>query len=103
MTSQNLKAELSPLALRVECRIGHRGESLPARFFLGGRAIEILDIVDRWVGHDQRYFKVQGDDRDVYILRHDNHKHEWELTLFSREDYWAAPVKPLPTHSKRQI
>jgi hypothetical protein len=57
--------------IRVECYAGHRGEESPRRFFLGERAIEVVDIVDRWLDPAHRYFKVRGDDGGVYILRHD--------------------------------
>jgi hypothetical protein len=43
----------------------------PLRFFLEDRAVEVAAVLDAWVGPDHRYFKVKGDDGDVYILRHD--------------------------------
>jgi len=69
--------------IRVECYAGHRGEETPRRFFLGDRKIEVTGVLDRWLAPDHRYFKVRGDDGDIYILRHDTAKERWELTLFS--------------------
>ena len=69
-------------SLRVECYAGHRGEEVPQRFFLGARAVEITEVVDRWLAPECRYFKVRGDDGGVYILRHDAPKDFWEMTLF---------------------
>lgn len=69
-------------SIRVECYAGHRGEESPRRFFLGERAIEVVEIVDRWLAPAHRYFKVSGDDGGVYILRHDVPKDVWEMTLF---------------------
>jgi len=63
------------------------GDELPLRFTLGARALEIVDIVDRWLGPDARHFKVQADDGDTYILRYDLDARAWELTLFCRRDY----------------
>ena len=76
-----------PITIRVECHAGPRGEESPRRFYLGANEIAIVDIVDRWLGPNLRYFKVRAAERDVYILRHDNQTQQWEITLFSREDY----------------
>jgi hypothetical protein len=69
-------------SIRVECYAGHRGEEAPRRFYLGTRAIEVTEIVDRWLDPAHRYFKVRGDDGGVYILRHDVPEDFWEMTLF---------------------
>lgn len=68
--------------IRVDCYAGHRGEETPRRFFLGEREIEVMDVVDRWLDPQYRYFKVRGSDGGVYILRHDVPKDHWEMTLF---------------------
>ncbi len=68
--------------IEVECYAGYRGEETPRRFRLGGRRIEIRDVLDRWLSPDHRYFKVRGDDGALYLLRHDTASGSWELTLF---------------------
>lgn len=68
--------------LRVECYAGHRGDEAPRRFFLGARAVEVTEVVDRWLAPEHRYFKVRGDDDGVYILRYDVPRDFWEMTLF---------------------
>jgi hypothetical protein len=68
------------LAVRVECHAGYRGEETPRRFWIEERAIAVADVLDRWLAPDHRYFKVRGDDGDVYILRHDSAADRWELT-----------------------
>jgi hypothetical protein len=78
-------------AIRVECCAGHRGQPTPERFFLGPREIGVAEVVDRWFGADHRYFKVRGDDGDVYILRHEPGLEHWELTLFTS----AASTRPI--------
>ena len=70
-------------AIRVEACAGHRGETTPRRFYLGPRQVEVAEVVDRWLGWERRYFKVRGDDGDVYILRHEPLLDRWELTLFA--------------------
>ena len=70
------------LTLRVECHAGSRGEETPRRFHIGTRTIEVIEVVDRWLSPDHRYFKVLGDDEGIYILRYDTSANRWELTLF---------------------
>ena len=68
--------------LKVDCYAGYRGEETPRRFSIGPRELEVVELIDRWLAPDHRYFKVRGDDGAVYILRHDVASWEWELTLF---------------------
>lgn len=68
--------------IRVECYAGHRGEETPRRFHLGKRKIEVLQVMDRWIAPDHRYFKVFADDGGTYILRYDALSDHWELTLY---------------------
>lgn len=72
----------SDLNIRVECYAGYRGEETPRRFFLGSRLVEVLEVVDRWLAPDYRYFKIRSGDGSIYILRHDVVSGRWELTLF---------------------
>ncbi len=73
---------MTGLSLRVQCYTGYRGEDTPQRFFLGARPVEVVEVIDRWLALDHRYFKVRGDDTGVYILHHDVAFEYWELTLF---------------------
>lgn len=70
------------LTLRVECHAGYRGEETPRRFHIGTRTIEVLEVIDRWLAPEHRYFKVLGDDKGIYILHYDTTANRWELTLF---------------------
>jgi hypothetical protein len=51
---------------------------------VGDRRIEVIMVMDRWLAPDHRYFKLEGDDGDVYIVRHDVTADRWELTMFER-------------------
>jgi hypothetical protein len=73
------------LTTRVECYAGHRGEETPRALTVGDRRIEVVDVVDRWLAPDHRYFKLKGDDGDVYIVRYANATNSWELTMFNRD------------------
>jgi hypothetical protein len=68
------------LRVAVECYAGYRGEETPRRFRLGARRIEVLDVLDRWLDFEHRYFKLRGDDGALYILRHDAEPGVWEMT-----------------------
>jgi hypothetical protein len=70
--------------LRVDCYAGHRGEQTPRRFSLGGRAVEVGDVLDAWLAPDHRDFKLRGDDGACYILRNDVLDSRWELTMYDR-------------------
>jgi hypothetical protein len=52
------------------------------RFRFDGRRIEVIENLDRWFGADYVYFKVRGDDGNLYILRLDEACDAWELTMF---------------------
>jgi hypothetical protein len=75
---------IKPVPVRVECRPGQRGEGVPCAFLVGDRRVEVAEVLDWWPGHDHRYFKVQGSDGCLYILRHDTPSGEWEITLFEQ-------------------
>ena len=44
--------------------------------------VEIVENVDQWYGQDYCYFKIKGNDGNLYILRFDEGRAEWELTMF---------------------
>jgi hypothetical protein len=71
-------------AISVNCYAGYRGEETPRSFLLQERKIEVVEVVDRWLAPDHRYFKVRGDDGSIYIIRHDVVRDQWQLTLFDR-------------------
>jgi hypothetical protein len=72
------------MAIRVECYAGYRDEQEPLAFWLGERRLAVLGIVDRWFAPTQRWFKVEAEDGQLYVLRHDEQAGEWELAAFTR-------------------
>ncbi len=72
------------MKIRVECHAGYRAQELPQRLFLGLRQVAVMEIVDRWLDPEHRYFKMRGDDGGQYIIRNDVQGDHWELTLFDR-------------------
>jgi hypothetical protein len=79
------------MAARVECYAGYRGDEEPRRFFVGEHPVKVVEIVDRWLAPDHRYFKVEGSDRRVYMLRHFEEDDEWDVTELASadSDEWA--------------
>jgi hypothetical protein len=65
--------------ISVECYAGHRGDEEPRAFTLGERRFAVVEILDRWIGPDHRYFKVKVDDGRSFVLRHDEARQEWDL------------------------
>jgi hypothetical protein len=76
--------EARPVTIRVECYAGYRGEQEPMAFRLGERRLAVRAIVDRWYAPRQRWFRVEADDGDVYVLRHDEASGEWDLAAYRR-------------------
>jgi hypothetical protein len=81
------------MRIRVECYAGYRGEQEPTAFWLGERRIDVLEIVDRWLHPEHRYFKIRAPDARHYVLRHDERSGEWELAALVGEP--TPPATPL--------
>lgn len=71
-------------ALPVTCYAGYRGEEEPREFQLGERTVQVVEVLDRWLDPEYRYFKCRASDGDTYILRHDVRAHRWELTMYAK-------------------
>jgi hypothetical protein len=82
--------------VRVETFAGHGGVEMPRRVYFDERCIEVVDNLDQWHGLDYRYFKLRGDDGNLYILRLDEPCAEWSLTLFESARLQKPPEPPLP-------
>jgi hypothetical protein len=70
------------VTIRVECYDGYRGEQEPLAFWLGNRRLAVLAVEDRWFGPGQRWFKVDADDGNMYVLRHDEASSNWEIAAY---------------------
>jgi hypothetical protein len=77
------------------------GLSIPRKFHFNWRAIEVVEILDQWFGADHRYCKLKGSDGALYILRLDENRYEWSLTMFASQEAQAivahgAGMHPYP-------
>ncbi len=57
------------MKLRVECYAGRKADERPARFQIGEQVRMVEEVLDQWYGPNDSYFKVRGDDGNLYILR----------------------------------
>lgn len=69
--------------VHVQCRPGFGDAPEPAAFRLGERRFAVRTIVDRWFAPAQRWFKVEADDGDTYILHHDEATAAWQLVAYT--------------------
>ena len=63
------------MSVRVECYAGHKASERPVRFFLDGTEKRVEEIVERWRGPEDAFFRVRADDGRVYVLRHTPGEH----------------------------
>ncbi len=70
------------MKVRVLCYEGYKARETPRAFYIGENRLEVVEVVDRWLGEDYEYVKLSASDGNVYILRYDPAKDEWEITLF---------------------
>ena len=68
--------------IEVECYAGSRSEETPRQLLVGQTPIEVVEVLDRWLAPDHRYFKCLGADGATYIVRNDVQAGTWELTLY---------------------
>ena len=73
------------MKIRVEFYSGYKGEETPRRLVIGEQVIGVAKVLDQWLAPDHRYFKVEGADGSIYIVRHDMISLQWELTLFEEK------------------
>lgn len=65
--------------VRVVCYAGHKGDERPIRFFLKDKEYPIEEILDRWYGPEENYFKVRASNGAIYILRHQRSEDVWKV------------------------
>lgn len=75
------------MPIRVECYAGYRGEETPRRFEIGDLRVEVVEVVDRWLEREYRYFRVKGGNDKIYLLRYKTTRDSWELTASKSSFY----------------
>ena len=70
--------------VRVQCYSGAKANERPVRFELDGREYIVEDILDRWYGPNDTFFKLLADDKNIYILRYNPATDKWSLESFRK-------------------
>jgi hypothetical protein len=65
--------------VQVCCYAGRKADERPVRFRMAGRDYTVEEIIDRWYGPDDSFFKVLADDGKVYLLRHHTSTGTWSI------------------------
>ena len=69
----------------VECRNDPQQGEVPVRFGWPGRMHSVLELIDRWEGDEEIYFRVRADDHSTYILRRNRDSGVWQIHFFREE------------------
>jgi hypothetical protein len=77
--------------IQVETAAGAKGEVTPSSLHFDGRNIDVTDVVDRWWGAGDRYFKVTDSAQNTYVIRFDEQTGGWELLMFLSKRGAAIP------------
>ena len=78
--------------IRVDTTLDPDGAPRPRRLCFDDRRIDVAELRDRWDGRAYRYYKLIGEDRNVYILRCDEPQNKWTLVLYRSEAEEAAQL-----------
>jgi hypothetical protein len=70
------------MRLHVVCHAGYRGDETPRRLVVAERPLDVVEVLDRWIGPDHRYFKVRVTGGATFIVRQDLDSGEWELATY---------------------
>jgi len=54
----------------------------PVAFQVYNRRYRIKEIVDRWYGVGEVFFKVEADDNNIYLLKYEEGQGCWDLVFF---------------------
>ena len=72
-----------PWEIRVERNAMGCEDDPPERIFLGGRAINVVEVIESWFGADHAYHNVRAADEATCILREDV-AGRWRLIMVDR-------------------
>ena len=76
--------EQHAVQVQAETYVDQDGVEKLRRVRFDSRQIDITENVDQWHGVDYRYFKVRGSDGNLYILRHNEIRADWELKMYEQ-------------------
>ena len=81
--------EQHAVQVQAETYVDQDGVEKLRRVRFDSRQIDITENIDQWHGVDYRYFKVRGSDGNLYILRHNEIRADWELKMYEQLSHRA--------------
>ncbi|HEY3076904.1 MAG TPA: hypothetical protein VGJ74_17170 [Burkholderiales bacterium] len=83
---------------------GPRGEETPCAFYLGGRRLPVLAVIERWQDATHHYYEVMVDDGRRFVLRLQPGTRSWELAaVFAAKIKKPASPKPVTPAAPRKF
>ena len=79
------------MQIDVQAYAGYQADERPLLFRLAGREYQVDELLDKWYGPDETWFKVRANDGGIYILRV-NATDEWTLESYRH----VTAAKPFP-------
>lgn len=93
--------ESRAMRICVQSYSGIRGAETPAAFYLGGRRLPVIAILERWSDLHYRFFEVSVSDGRRFVLRYQSIARCWELAaVYAGSRPKSSPrmaIKPSPT------
>jgi len=71
------------MKIRVICFHGYKANERPLKFYIGDKEVGVRELLDRWYGEQDDYFKVLADDGNTYVLKYRREEDDWELALYT--------------------
>jgi hypothetical protein len=71
------------MKIKVICYHGYKANERPLKFYIGNKELEVRELLDRWYGEQDDYFKVLADDGNTYVLKYRREEDDWELALYT--------------------
>jgi hypothetical protein len=65
--------------VRVACYAGYKGEERPLRLYFREKALQVVEMEDRWYSPGATFYRVVVDGGDRYVLRHEEAQDVWSL------------------------
>jgi hypothetical protein len=72
------------MIVQVQCYAGRKADERPVRFQIGDRDILVGEIIEQWYGPDDSFYRVVGDDGNLYLLRHGASTGTWSIVSVLR-------------------
>ena len=72
-----MPADSLPKKVEVVAYSGYKANERPVYFIMDDKRLEVSDVIDKWYGMENDYFKVVAEDGRIYVLRWHRHLDLW--------------------------